>query len=245
MRCTRPGRDAGAVSGSRSAMKKILLVSHQEAFLERNKQLLNRAGFLILTAASAEAALETYREERVDLIIAALDLPGMGGDALCSLIRSQKELRQVPFILVCYETEAELERAARCSANARVTKPVRPDLLLTQIGRFLDIPTRRDYRVSFRACVNGTSGTLLFTGMTRNISVSGLLCETSMRLAPDDLITDLLLTIGPDTIEADARVVWSDSRSDGLFLYGVQFTELAQGSREIIARFVDHAGQQA
>ncbi|OGU10320.1 MAG: hypothetical protein A2075_21020 [Geobacteraceae bacterium GWC2_58_44] len=219
-------------------MKKILLVSNHEAFLDRNKSLLNRAGFLILTATSAEEALQLYRQQPVDLIISLLDLPQMGGDALCSLIRQDKDLRQVPFVLVCYETEADLERASHCRANARVIRPVRPELLLKQIGRFLDIPTRRDYRAIFKACVNGTRGSLSFSGMTRNISVSGILCETATILSQNDLISNLLLAIDTDQIVADGKVVWSESQPGGVYNYGVQFTSLAPGCRERIEHFV-------
>lgn len=63
-------------------MKKILLVNSQEAFLDRNKTLLNRAGFDILTAASTHEALGICRQHPVDLIIAQLDL--QGGEAICS-----------------------------------------------------------------------------------------------------------------------------------------------------------------
>lgn len=222
-------------------MKKILLVSHQEAFLERNKNLLNRAGFLIVTATSAEGAMVIYRIQPVDLIVSVLELPGMGGDAFCSQLRQDKELRQAPFMLVCYDTEASLARVAACGANAYVIRPVRPDLLLKEVGQFLAIPTRREYRATFRARIDGMSGTLSFTGMTRNISITGILCETATALSQGDIITNLSVQIEGETVDADGRVVWSDRLPDGMFNYGVQFTRLADSSRETIRRFVDNA----
>jgi CheY-like chemotaxis protein len=219
-------------------MKKILLVSHQEAFLERNKNLLNRAGFLIVTATSAEGAMVIYRIQPVDLIISVLELPGMGGDAFCSQLRQDKELRQAPFLLVCYDTEASLARVADCGANAYVTRPVLPDLLLKEMGRFLDIPTRREYRATFQALIHGQSGSLSFTGMTRNISITGVLCETDVRLSQGDIITNLRVEIDGETVDADGRVVWSDQQPDGMFNYGVHFTRLPDSSREAIRRFV-------
>ena len=77
-------------------MKKILLVNHQEAFLQRNKNLLNRAGFLILTATSASEALRVHSEQSVDVVISLLEMPQMGGDALCTLIRQGSPQKQVP-----------------------------------------------------------------------------------------------------------------------------------------------------
>jgi CheY-like chemotaxis protein len=222
-------------------MKKILLVSHQEAFLERNKNLLNRAGFLIVTATSAEGAMVIYRIQPVDLIISVLELPGMGGDAFCSQLRQDKVLRQAPFLLVCYDTEASLARVAECGANAYVTRPVLPDLLLKEMGRFLDIPTRREYRATFQALIHGQSGSLSFTGMTRNISVTGILCETDTRLSQGDIITNLCVEIEGETVDADGRVVWCDQQPDGMFNYGVHFTRLSDSSREAIRHFVETA----
>jgi CheY-like chemotaxis protein len=222
-------------------MKKILLVHNLEAFLERNKSLLSRSGFLILTATSVKEALLVHGEQPVDLIISLLAMPETGGDTLCSLIRETPQLRNVPIILVCYDAEPELERASRCGANAWVTRPVRPELLLEQVGRFLKIPARRDYRVVFNARVVGTRGDLPFSGMTRNISASGLFCETSTLLAEDDLITNLLIPIESFQIVADGIVVRSESRPDGMYNYGVHFTNLAPESRDKIERFVSAA----
>jgi len=167
-------------------MKKILLVNNQEAFLDRNKSLLNRAGFLIITATSVKEALQLCHDQKVDLIIALLEMPELGGDRLCSLIRAESELKHVPVILVCYPQEPELQRAALCGANAVVTKPVRPELLLEKVGKFLQVAARRDYRAVFNAKVEGMRQSLPFTGVTRNISVSGVLCETAMSLNQDD-----------------------------------------------------------
>lgn len=219
-------------------MKKILLVSNLEAFLGRNKNLLNRVGFIISTATSAEEALQKHREEPVDLVISMLDLPGAGGDTLCSWIRQDKDLKQVPVILVCYETEADLERASKCEANASVIRPVRPELLLKQIARFLAIPTRRNFRAPFNAIISGTTADVPFSGMTRNISVSGLLVEAPVRLNPDDMITNMLLAINSHEIVADGKIVWAEDRADGKHNYGLQFTRLSSGSTEAIESYV-------
>jgi CheY-like chemotaxis protein len=217
-------------------MKKILIVNNQEAFLDRNKTLLNRAGFVILTAASANEALQICREQTVDLIIAQLDLPGTKGDLFCSLIRKDSELRNVSIILVCYESEAEF--AENCGANAVVTKPIRPELLLQLVGKFLGISARREYRAAFHAKVEGSRGSKVFSGMTRNISVSGMLCETAVLLQKDDLLSNLLFNIDSSKIVANGKVIWSARMEDEKYSYGVRFIELAPELKETIEQFV-------
>jgi len=223
-------------------MKKILLVNNQEAFLDRNKSLLNRAGFLILTATSANEALQISRDQAVHLIIAQLDMPGGRGDLLCSLIRQDSELKNVSIILVCYQSEAE--QAANCGANAVVTKPVRPDQLLKLVEKFLGIRARRDYRAAFHARVEGTRESLMFSGMTRNISASGMLCESDLLVDTGDLLSNLLFSIDKNQIVADGKVVWCLSLPDGKYSYGVQFLDLAPELREKIEQFVAAADQE-
>jgi CheY-like chemotaxis protein len=217
-------------------MKKILLVNNHDAFLDRNKTLLNRAGFLILTATSAIEALSICRAQALDLIIVQLAMPGMRGDLLCSLIRQDSELRNVSIILVCYESEAEL--ASNSGANAVVTKPVRPELLLKTVEKFLGIRARREYRAEFKARVEGTRESMVFSGMTRNISASGLLCEAAMLLSRDDLLSNLLFFIDENRIVADGKVVWTANMPDAMYSYGVKFLNLAPEMRQIIEQFV-------
>jgi CheY-like chemotaxis protein len=222
-------------------MKTILLVSHKEAFLLRNKTLLNRDGFVVLTAASAFEALQINRDHQVDLIIAMLNMPDTGGDDLCSTIRNGGCNSGVPFVLVCYDTDPAFARAAACKASAWLTKPVHPERLLETVARFLRVPTRRDYRAIFSANLQGMRETLSFCGMTHNISASGMLCETAACLTDDDVITNLSLAIDSQPIVASGRVVRSEPRGDGMYNYGVQFTSIPPESREAIERFVSGA----
>jgi CheY-like chemotaxis protein len=221
-------------------MEKILLINNQEAFLDRNKSLLNRAGFQILTATSADEALRICHEQAISLIIAQLDMPGMSGDTFCGLIRQELTIRNVSVILVCYDSAVELKRASSCGANAVVTKPVHPETLLRLVGKFLRIQARRDYRAALHARIEGARENKVFHGITRNISVSGILCESSMQLNQDDLLSNLLFTVDSSPIAADGKVVWTSDTPDGQYSYGVQFLDLAPELQEKIELFVAH-----
>jgi CheY-like chemotaxis protein len=215
-------------------MKKILLVSNLQSFLERNTCLLDRAGFKIYTTTSAIDALHIQRAQKIDLIIAILDMPEMGGDKMCSLIRQYEESCKVSIILVCYPVPNDIARASRCGANVWISKPVNPVVLLHEVGKLLTIPTRIDHRAS----VDGIMKSKLFSGILRNVSVSGILCETDMFLSPDELITDMSFVIGSREIIADGKVVRLVSKSDGMYNYGIQFFGLLPGYREEIENYI-------
>jgi CheY-like chemotaxis protein len=208
-------------------LKKILLVNNLPSFLERNANLLNRIGFKIYTASSALEALQIHRVKHVDLIIVTLDMPEIGGDRLCTLIRQDLELRKVSILLICQPTPGQIEKAAQCGANAWICKPVQPTLLLQEVGKLIAIPTRLDHRTS----IHGFVRCKWFSGISRNISVSGILCETDIEIDPEEIITDMSVMIRSSEIIADGKVARTVSLPSGLYNYGVQFIGLAPEHR--------------
>lgn len=216
---------------------KILLVSNSQRFLERNKRLLSRAGVRMLTATSAREALAIHSRERVDLIIAMLDMPETGGEMLCSLIRRKEELRNVSFILVRNYGRGKFDLSTHCGANASFTRPVNALLLRETVKRLLSIPPRRDHRAFFRANVHGTREASSFTGISRNISASGILIESDRLLCENDLIKGMFVVSGSRLVVAEGRVVRS-VRQDGKYQYGVRFSNLEPEHRRAIEKYV-------
>lgn len=220
--------------------KKILIVSNLPTFVERNKRLLTRAGVRILAAASAEEALKMHCAERVNLIIALLGVPEMGGDRLCSLIRQKDDLRKVSFILICNDTPGHLARAAQCGSNAWLTRPVNPTLLRETVEKYLTVPPRRDYQAVFRAKVRGRRKGFSFTGISHNISAAGILIESDSMLCEDDLFKGMFVVSGSLLVVAECRVVRSVRREDGTFEYGVRFSKIDPECRRTIEKYVSN-----
>ncbi|HEY6838964.1 MAG TPA: PilZ domain-containing protein [Geobacteraceae bacterium] len=219
-------------------MKKILLVNSMQAALEKEKSLLNRADVHVLTAMTGREALRIHRTEKVSLIVADLDMADMGGDELCSLVRKEKVIRDVSFILACRDVQVEIERATRCGANAWVRKPVQPEQLLEKVEQLLAISTRRGYRVLLRVRVHGSTDNTTFFCTSQNISISGMLIETEKLLDVGNRITCMFFLPGTSQIAADAEVVRCVPVKGGSSQYGVRFVDLAPECREEIERFI-------
>ncbi len=225
-------------------MKKIIIVNSIQAFLERDKSILNRADFRVYTATSGNEALRIHREEKADLIVADLDLPDMGGDVLCSLVRQESTIRHVSIILVCRDIPEELARASSCGANAWVTKPVRPEQLVESVGQLLAVSLRRGYRVLLKAKVKGERESEPFFCTSHNISVSGILLETDKILEPGDCISCSFFLPGSQQIVADGEVVRLERKPDGSCHYGVRFINLAPDCRDAIEWFIAQAASR-
>jgi DNA-binding response OmpR family regulator len=219
-------------------MKKILLVNSVIAFFDRNKGLLNRSEFQILTAVTGNDALKAHRQEQADLIIAELNMPDMQGDELCTLIRMEKKLKNVSVILVCDDTPEYRARIAHCGANAWVTKPINPEKLLESIGQLLAVSTRKGYRVLLRAHVHGERETSPFFCTSHNISATGIMFETDKLLDLGDRITCSFFLPGASQVKADGEIVRAVKMPDDNVHYGVRFIHLAPDYRGEIECFI-------
>jgi CheY-like chemotaxis protein len=226
-------------------MKKILIVDHLKSHVDKEKSILDRADIKIFTATSGEEAIAIHRSEKVDVIVADLDMPDIGGDRLCSIIRRDETLKNVAVIVACSGKRADIERVDRCRANAYVTKPIRPLEFLESVGRFLDVPERKSYRVLLKARVEGKFDGKSFYCSSQNISVSGMLIETERALENGDTLSCSFFLPGSECIVADAQVMRVVKGADKTSSYGVRFLDLQPAFRKAIETFIEKRSGKA
>jgi len=99
---------------------------------------LAKAGFRVSTASTGPEALKAAREERPDIVILDLMLPGVSGyDALAGR-RRRDETREVGVILLtARREEVDRIRGLSLGADDYLTKPFNPQELLARVGRLL------------------------------------------------------------------------------------------------------------
>lgn len=225
-------------------MKKVLLVNDLNTLIEKERTILNRSDIKIFTAASGEEALAVHKKEKVDLIIADLDMKGMGGDKLCSMIREDEELKYVAIMIVCRGSESDLHRVTRCKANSHVTKPIRPLQFLENVSKLLDIPERKSYRVLLKATVNGKFDNKPFFCSSQDISATGLLLETDKALDKGDVMNCSFFLPGAERIATDTEVMRVVKSADGTLHYGVRYVGLQPAHRAAIVAFIEKRSQK-
>jgi DNA-binding response OmpR family regulator len=227
-------------------MKKILLVNTSRYFFDEGKNILNRNEFKILMAPTAVKALVVHREESVNLIVAELNMPDMGGDALCKAIREGAESRNVSIILIHQDNPAESARAASSGANICLHKPFTARTLLDHVEKLLTISVRKGYRVLLRAKVKGEQEDIAFFCTSQNLSTSGILIETDRALKVGEHISCSFYLPGASQITAEGEVARTEiSPSSALNYYGVRFTRLSVDHKHAIAKFITDASQKA
>ncbi len=186
---------------------------------------------------SSEEILNLHGVKRADLIIADAALPLMGGAKLCSMIRSDAELKYVSIILVCDETETTLSECRKAGANVVIPKPVDPGELLWKASELLVVPQRKDMRALLRVSIKGLEGDTPFFAQSQNISISGMLLETEHALKPGDRLT-CSFNIGHSEITVTGTVVRVEETTSARHRYGVRFIACDKKSLVIIEHFV-------
>jgi two-component system KDP operon response regulator KdpE len=113
----------------------ILVVDDDAPILRLVRVKLQTEGYQVLTAASGEEALTTFEQQRPDLVVLDLMMPGLDGFETMQRLRQQAT---VPVILLTARSGApDKIRGLDLGADDYLTKPFNPDELAARIGAVL------------------------------------------------------------------------------------------------------------
>jgi CheY-like chemotaxis protein/two-component sensor histidine kinase len=117
----------------------IFLIEDDELILDALKRMLEHFGYAVTTATNAEKAIEIYLAEQksIDLVILALNMPGMGGQkCLERLLEIKPELKTI--VTSGYSSAAIVEDIHKSGTFVFVEKPYQFEDLLRKIRQVLD-----------------------------------------------------------------------------------------------------------
>ncbi|MGI9132465.1 MAG: response regulator [Rhodoferax sp.] len=116
------------------SIKRVLLVDDSKTELMFLTDLMQRNGFAVRTAQNADEAMKRLAEEKPDLILMDVVMPGQNGFQLTRSINRTAQYADVPIIL-CTSKSLETDRVWGMRQGARdyVTKPVDAAELLAKI----------------------------------------------------------------------------------------------------------------
>ena len=110
---------------------KILIVDDNEAIVEMLQRRLEREGYEALGCVDSSAAMGMAIEERPDLLILDILMPGKTGWEIMEELGAREETREIPVIISTVKNRPEdIERAKELGAADHIAKPyVFSDLL--------------------------------------------------------------------------------------------------------------------
>ncbi|HWR58848.1 MAG TPA: response regulator [Thermodesulfovibrionales bacterium] len=219
-------------------MKKVLIVGAIKSAIEEKRRILSNRGLMVFTAVSGEDARAVHEREKVDLIVADLDMSGMSGDKLCSLVRNDASLKSVSFIIICRDTRSALDRCASCGANAYITEPLDPVLFLEKLSSLIHVSKRSAMRVLLKVSVKGNLKSQGFFCTSVNVSTSGILLQSDKIISKGAVINCSFFLPRAQIISADCEVTRVAEVSPGLYQYGAKFLRLPTHYKASIDDFV-------
>lgn len=130
------GHDRAFVAKAVDPKKKILVVEDNPDTLQLMVLVLSREGYQVAEAVTGYAALDQARTQRPDLIFMDLGLPGINGDEVTALIKSDPAINQIPIIVdTAFNADAPIvQRAEEAGAAEVLHKPV-PLTLIKEVAR--------------------------------------------------------------------------------------------------------------
>jgi twitching motility two-component system response regulator PilH len=119
------------------AIKKILLVDDSKTELHHLSELLKRKGFEVRTAENGEEAMRRLADDKPDLIMMDVVMPGQNGFQLTRAITRDPRFADVP-VIMCTSKGLETDKVWGMRQGARdyVVKPVDADELISKIHAF-------------------------------------------------------------------------------------------------------------
>ncbi|MGN6485855.1 MAG: response regulator transcription factor [Thermomicrobiales bacterium] len=116
----------------------ILIVDDEPAIARLARAKLVQDGYAVTTATNGEEALGIVEEDRPDLVVLAVMMPGMDGFEVLRRIRSSRQAAQLPVILLTARTsDTDKLLGLHGGADDYMTKPFNPDELSARIAAVL------------------------------------------------------------------------------------------------------------
>ena len=117
----------------------ILVVDDTPVNLKLTRILLLNEGYKVLTAASAEEALELLRGYRPQLILADIQLPGIDGLEMTRRIKQDQATRDIIVVaLTAFAMKGDEQKAIEAGCDGYITKPIDTRTLGQRIRGLLD-----------------------------------------------------------------------------------------------------------
>jgi len=114
--------------------KRILLVEDDADLARLYRSVLRMAGFEALHVTDGWSALRAIDDDRPDLIVLDIHLPGLRGDELLYELSQRPETRQIPAIVV---TGSDIHLAV-AQAKQILRKPCDPERLVAAVERYVE-----------------------------------------------------------------------------------------------------------
>ena len=132
----------------------VLIVDDNENNLKFLGNLLKNFNYQLFFAKSGEDALQFVKGKKPDLILLDVMMPGMNGFEACSILKMDKDTKDIPIIFLTAKAQMEdILRGFEVGGSDYVTKPFNSKELLARINAHLELKLAREELNIFKKIV--------------------------------------------------------------------------------------------
>ena len=115
-------------------LKKILIIEDDPSFLRAITHIVEKEGYNVVNASNGMRGLRMAKEDKPDLLILDVMLPGIDGFEICSQLRHEPQTAKLPLIMLSAKgQEADKTTGLEVGADEYLTKPVDRAVLLEKV----------------------------------------------------------------------------------------------------------------
>ncbi len=119
--------------------RKILLADDSVTAQNMGRKILTDAGYDVITVNNGSAALKRVAEQKPDLIVLDVYMPGYSGLEVCVRLKDSQDTARIPILLTVGKLEPfKPEEATRVRADGFIVKPFEASELLSALTRLED-----------------------------------------------------------------------------------------------------------
>ena len=182
---------------------KILIVEDEIDIQQLISYQLKNKGFETITASNGEEGLKLVKEEKPDLILLDIMLPGMDGRQVCVCLKQDHSAKAIPIIILTAKTEIDDEVfGLNLGADDYISKPFNHHILIARIQNVL-----RRSRESENLVLNNkeifTQGKLYVNRKRHEV----LLGDQTLNLTPTEFKILYFLAQDPGTVYSRQQIL--------------------------------------
>ena len=120
------------------ANEKILVVEDSPTEMRLTVTPLQKKGYVVVTAADGEEALEKALKEQPQLIVLDVILPKKNGFQVCRQLKTSPDTKDIKILMLTSKSQdSDRFWGLKQGADGYMTKPFSPDQLLDNVGQLL------------------------------------------------------------------------------------------------------------
>jgi CheY-like chemotaxis protein len=123
-------------------MARILIIEDNAANMQLMAYLLNAFGHTVLEAVNGRIGLATALQDRPDMVLCDLQMPGMDGYDVARRFKHDPDLIDVPLVAVtAYAMVGDRDKVLAAGFDGYIPKPINPEIFVSEVEMFLP-PTK-------------------------------------------------------------------------------------------------------